>query len=127
MNRKYGEKGLFLFFHMILLEYILPVLQVFGMVAFPIILIAQNVLGLSILDITLPPILMAVVFLLVLPLQYLPGVLMSGVAMAIERGPGTAIRYLPVIFLYYPIYNPLLSLAKIDAMLRFLRGVVQAW
>ena len=127
MNRKYGEKGLFLFFHMILLEYILPVLQVFGIVAFPLIMLVQNFLGLEILDITLPFPLMMAVFLLVLFLQYLPGVLMSGIAMAIERNPRTALGYLPVIFLYYPIYNPLLSLAKIDAMLRFLRGVVQSW
>jgi len=127
MNRKYGEKGLFLFFHMILLEYILPVLQVFGMVAFPLILILQNLLGFQILDVSLPTKILLLVFILVFLLQYLPGVFMSSVAMVVERGSDHAVRYVPVIFLYYIIYNPLLSIAKVDAMLRFLRGVVQSW
>lgn len=127
MNKKYGEKGVFLFIHMILLEYILPVLQVFGMVAFPSILILQNFFGLQILDINLPTNVILFVFLLVLSIQYLPGVFMSGVAVAIERGINKAVKYIPVIFLYYLIYNPFLSFAKIDGMLRFFRGVVQSW
>ncbi|WP_456397024.1 hypothetical protein [Thermococcus sp.] len=127
LNKKYGEKGVFLFIHMIILEYILPVLQVFGMVAFPSIIILQNFVGLRILDINLPIKVILFVFFLVLSLQYLPGIVMSSVAVAIERGINRAITYIPAVFLYYLIYNPFLSLAKIDGMMRFFRGVVQSW
>lgn len=127
MNPKYGERGLFLFVHMILLEYITPVLFVFGIIVLPLILILQYAFGFQILDIILPIKPMVLIFLTVYLLQYLAGVLISALAIAMERGSPTAVRYLPAIFIYYAIYNPLLSLAKVDAMMRFFRGVIQSW
>jgi len=127
MNRKYGERGLFLFLHMIILEYVLPTLHVFGLVAFPTILILQNLLGVQILDVTLPNHLIIFVFLLVLLLQYLPGIVIDFSAIAIEWEAKRALKYLPFIVLYYVLYNPLLSIAKVDSLARFLRGVVQSW
>lgn len=127
MNPKYGERGVFLFVHMILLEYITPVLFVFGIIVLPLILILQYAFGFQILDIILPIRPMLLTFLLVYLLGYLPGVLVSATAMAMERGLSTAVEYLPAVFFYYLIYNPFLSIAKVDAMMRFFRGVIQSW
>jgi biofilm PGA synthesis N-glycosyltransferase PgaC len=127
LNRKYGEKGLFMFLHIILMEYVLAIIQVIGMILLPLIVIFRHFLGIAITDINLPPEVMAFLFVVVMFLQYLPGVFMSTTLMAIERSPRDALRNLPAIFLYYVFYNPLLSLAKLDATLRFLRGVVQGW
>ncbi|WP_232460855.1 hypothetical protein [Thermococcus gorgonarius] len=127
LNRKYGEKGFFLFTHIVLLEYLLSFIQVFGMISFPTIVLLQYVFDVRILDFTLPPNVMAFLFFLVFTLQYLPGVLMSSIAMAIEHGLAKAFRYLPAVFLYYVLYNPLLSIIKVNAIFRYMRGVVQGW
>jgi len=127
MNRSYGEKGLFLFIHMILLEYVLPTLQTFGLVMFPLILILQTFFGVQIIDVLLPPSVIVAVYLLVLTLQYLPGMAMSLTELLMERGPSYSLRLLPAVFLYYVLYNPFLALLKVDSLLRFLRGVVQSW
>jgi len=127
LNRKYGEKGFFLFAHILLLEYLLPLLQIFGMISFPLIVLLQYTLDVKVLDFRLPPDAMVFLLLFVFTFQYLPGVFMSATAMAIERGPGKAFRYLPVFFLYYVLYNPLLSVIKVDATFRYMRGVVQKW
>lgn len=95
----------------------------FGIIVLPLILILQYAFGFQILDIILPIKPMVLIFLTVYLLQYLAGVLISALAIAMERGGSpTAVRYLPAIFIYYAIYNPLLSLAKVDAMMRFFRG-----
>ncbi|ALV63703.1 Glycosyltransferases involved in cell wall biogenesis [Thermococcus sp. 2319x1] len=127
LNRKYGEKGLFMFLHLILLEYVLAVLQIIGMILLPLIVLSRHFLGIAITDINLPPDVMAFLFLVVISTQYLPAIFMSTVVVAIERSPRRALRNFPAIFLYYLLYNPLLSLAKLDATLRFLRGVDQEW
>jgi biofilm PGA synthesis N-glycosyltransferase PgaC len=127
LNRKYGEKGFFMFLHQIVMEYVLPIVQVTGMVLLPLIVVLRYFLGLRITDISLPVDVMVFLFFLVFFLQYLPGVLISAITMGIERGPEQALENLPVIFLYYFLYNPFLSLAKLDATVKFLRGVVQRW
>jgi len=127
LRKEYGDKGLFLFFHVILLEYILPVLQVFGIVTLPVILTLQELFGIRITDINLPLSVIVVVFILVLTLQYIPGVVMSSLAMLWERGFKMASRYLPFIFLYYVFYNPFLSFAKVDGMIRLMKGETQRW
>lgn len=127
LNPKYGEKGIFMFLHLIVLEYVLAVIQIIGIILLPIIVLFRYFLGISITDINLPPDVMVFLFLFVFFVQYIPGVFISGTAMAIERDPKDALRNLPAIFLYYVFYNSLLSLAKLDATLRFLRGVVQGW
>ncbi|WP_010476930.1 glycosyltransferase [Thermococcus zilligii] len=127
LNWKYGEKGFFLFAHIILLEYLLSFIHVFGMVSFPTMVLLQYVFDIRVLDFTLPPTVMAFLFFLVFILQYLPGVLMSSIAMAIEHGLAKAFSYLTPILLYYTLYNPLLSIIKVDATLRYMRGVVQGW
>ncbi|WP_456366965.1 glycosyltransferase [Thermococcus sp.] len=127
LNRKYGEKGFFLFAHILLLEYLLPLVQVFGMVSFPLIILFQYIFDVRILDFTLSPDAMAFLLLLVFALQYLPGVFMSATALAIEHGPKRALRYTPVLFLYYVLYNPLLSVIKVDATFRYMKGVAQGW
>jgi biofilm PGA synthesis N-glycosyltransferase PgaC len=127
LNGKYREKGLFMFLHIILMEYVLAIIQVIGMILLPLIVLFRHFLGIAITDINLPPDVMAFLFLFVISLQYLPGVFMSTVVVAIERSLKQALRDLPAVFLYYVFYNPLLSLAKLDATLRFLRGVVQGW
>ncbi len=127
MNPKYRDRGVFLFIHMILMEYVLSLVQIFGIVAFPAILVLQNLLGMRVLDVVLPTGVMLVLFFVVLLLQYLPGIIVTTLTMAIEMGSRKALRYLPVTVLYYLVYNPLLSVAKVDAVLRFLRGVVQEW
>ncbi|MCA6213936.1 MAG: poly-beta,6-N-acetyl-D-glucosamine synthase [Thermococcaceae archaeon] len=127
LNRKYGERGIFLFFHMIFLEYFLPVLHVFGIVMFPSILILQNLLGFQIFDINVPMKVLVTVFLLVLLLQYLPSIFVSTLTIVMEWGSKHVLRYIPVIFLYHFLYNVILSFAKVDAIQKFLRRVPQSW
>ncbi|ASJ07323.1 glycosyltransferase [Thermococcus pacificus] len=127
LNPKYGEKGIFMFLHSIVLEYVLAVIQITGIILLPVIVLFRHYLGISITDINLPPDIMVFLFLFVFFIQYIPGVFMSGTLMVIERGSKEALRNIPTIFLYYLFYNPLLSLAKLDATLRFLRGVAQGW
>lgn len=127
LNREIGEKGILLFLHMILLEYVVPVLFLIGLIMLPLILTLQYIFGFQILDINLPPKALILVFVIVYLLQYLPGFIITTTILAIERGVSTAIRYVPAVLLYYLFYNAFLSIAKVDALMRFFRGIIQRW
>lgn len=127
LNRRYGDRGVFLFLHMIILEYIIPLIFLIGVIILPILLAMQSVLGISLLAASLPPKLVALIFAIVYLLQYLPGILSTAIAVGVERGSSALERNLPAVVLYHLVYNPILAVAKVDAMARFFKGVIQKW
>ncbi|MMZ68795.1 hypothetical protein D1872_315280 [compost metagenome] len=98
-----------------------------GIILLPLLVALHHLLGISLLASSLPLKLVGLIFAVVYLLQYLPGMATTALAVGIERGSSILARYLPAVILYHLIYNPILAIAKVEAMARFFGGVIQKW
>jgi biofilm PGA synthesis N-glycosyltransferase PgaC len=110
--------------HFLVVEYVLPILQVVGIAAVFAVLAAQ-LLGAEILPIPL------CVFIAAFLSTYITIVVMSTATVvssfAIVHGARVAARILPYAVLYSLFYLPLLSIAKTDATIRALQRIKVQW
>ena len=111
-------------FDTLLTEYFLPLLHVSGYLLIAAILLAY-LFGLNLLAIPLPLFLAA--FISALVAVDVLGALNVVAAFALVCGARTAIKSVPYALVYVVFYIPFLAVAKVDSIIRILKGVVPSW
>lgn len=109
---------------MLFAEYFLPLLQVAGYVMLAVLLILY-ILGIDVLAVPLSLFLLAFVSALIA--VTILGAANVVIAFSLIRGTGYALKAIPYALAYVSFYLPLLSIAKIDSIIRVLKQVVIEW
>jgi len=113
-----------LILHLLIAEYLLPLMHVAGLITSTILLIALT-LRLNILP--LPPCIFAASLLAAYIASTIMGTATIALSFAAIHGARSSIQILPYAILYTTLYLPLLSIAKTDAIIRVLRRMAIKW
>jgi len=113
-----------LILHLLVAEYLLPLLQVAGFAAL-VILLALASMGVNVLPI--PLCVFAAVFLATYTVSIAMGSATIVLSFTAVNGARAGIRALPYAVIYALFYLPLLSIAKTDSIIRVARRMIISW
>ncbi len=123
LSLRRGAVGVALFAYLILVEYLLPSLGVLGYVAVPLALLISRLTGVGLLLGSVPLKVISLAFLAFLPLQHVPGIIVTSTVLA-SKGRADLI---PWTVPYHVAYSLWLSYLKLESLLRFLSREVVGW